>query len=155
MMWYFEKWGAPIAVRALANGRPDHQGLYQNLTVWLRFPDDMYVSVTQSLGGFENHLVLEIAGTDGALRSNWSGVMDRTYEPSFELRVKRGLTGTPESIPLEMSGEVFELKEQLRRCVGAFKQRKPLVSGQEARKAVAVCLAAERSLAEGREVALE
>jgi myo-inositol 2-dehydrogenase/D-chiro-inositol 1-dehydrogenase len=154
MIWYFEKWGDPVSVRAFANGRPEHKGLHQNLTVLLRFPDDLYACVTQSLGGFENHFVLEIVGSDGSVRSFWSGVMDRTYEPSFELKVKRGAENGPEAVPIEKSGEVFELEEQLRLAVGAFKTRRPLVSGKEARKAVAVCLAAERSLDETREIEL-
>jgi hypothetical protein len=47
------------------------------------------------------------------------------------------------------------LEEQLRLTVDAFKNRKPIVSGEEGRRAVAICLAAERSLAEDREVPLE
>ncbi|MDP6707099.1 MAG: Gfo/Idh/MocA family oxidoreductase, partial [Alphaproteobacteria bacterium] len=125
MTWYFEAWGEPEAVRAIANARPEHQGLYQNLSVWLRFPDDLYATVTQSLGGFENHFVLEIAGSGGSLRTWWSGVMDRTYEPSFELKVKRKGAEAPETVALGQSGEVFELEEQLRLTVDAFKNRKP------------------------------
>jgi hypothetical protein len=37
---------------------------------------------------------------------------------------------------------------------GAFTRRRPLLSGKEARKRILVCLAAEQSLLEGREVAL-
>jgi myo-inositol 2-dehydrogenase/D-chiro-inositol 1-dehydrogenase len=58
-------------------------------------------------------------------------------------------------MPLAPSGELFELEEQLRRVVVAFRERRPLVAAEDARKAVAVCLAAERSLREGREVRLE
>jgi predicted dehydrogenase len=47
-----------------------------------------------------------------------------------------------------------ELEEQARQVVRAFARREALVSGEEARKRIAVCLAAERSLREGREVAL-
>ena len=142
-------------MRAFANGRPEHNELHQNLTIVLRFPDDLYACVTQSLAGFENHFVLEIAGTEGAIRTYWSGVMDRTYEPSFGLKVKRHGATSPEDVSIEKSGEVFELEEQLRLIVDAFRTRKPIVSGAEARKAVAVCLAAERALAEAREVSLE
>jgi len=66
---------------------------------------------------------------------------------------RRGATA-PEAISLAASGELFELEEQLRRIVPAFRERRPLVSGEDARRAVAVCLAVEQSLREGREVAL-
>ena len=38
--------------------------------------------------------------------------------------------------------------------VAAFDERKPLVSGEEARKRIIVCLEAERSLTEGKELPL-
>jgi myo-inositol 2-dehydrogenase/D-chiro-inositol 1-dehydrogenase len=38
--------------------------------------------------------------------------------------------------------------------VEAFRARRPLVSGEEARKRVIVCIEAERSLREGREIPL-
>ena len=52
------------------------------------------------------------------------------------------------------SGELFELEEELRQTVTAFARRRPLVAAEEARTAVAVCLAVEQSLREGREVTL-
>ncbi|MFL5221549.1 MAG: hypothetical protein ACJ8DO_23110, partial [Microvirga sp.] len=59
-----------------------------------------------------------------------------------------------EIVELGPSGEVFELEEQLARVVEAFRQRRPLVSAEEARKTVMVCLEAERAVAEGTEIAL-
>jgi myo-inositol 2-dehydrogenase/D-chiro-inositol 1-dehydrogenase len=47
-----------------------------------------------------------------------------------------------------------ELTEQARQIVPAFAERRPLLSGEEARKRIVVCLAAEASLREGREIAL-
>ena len=52
------------------------------------------------------------------------------------------------------SGELFELEEEIAQTAAAFRARRPLVSGEEARKRIAVCLEAERSLREGREIAL-
>ena len=46
------------------------------------------------------------------------------------------------------------MHEQLARTVTAFEARRPLVTGVEARKRVIVCVEAERSLREGREIAL-
>jgi hypothetical protein len=47
-----------------------------------------------------------------------------------------------------------ELGEQGRQVVAAFAERRPLLGGEEARKRIVVCLAAEESLRDGREVAL-
>jgi myo-inositol 2-dehydrogenase/D-chiro-inositol 1-dehydrogenase len=80
--------------------------------------------------------------------------MDRTREANFGLAVRRRGTSAPVAVPLEASGELFELEEQLRLVVGAFSERRALVSADEARKAVAVCLAVEEALRNGREVAI-
>ena len=71
--------------------------------------------------------------------------MDRTREANFGLTVRRRGTA---------AGELFELEEQLRLIVGAFRERRALVSAEAARKAVAVCLAVEEALRNGREVAI-
>lgn len=62
--------------------------------------------------------------------------------------------GEPETVALAPSGELFELEAQLAQSVVAFGERRPLVSGEEARKRVIVCVEAERSLREGREIPL-
>jgi myo-inositol 2-dehydrogenase/D-chiro-inositol 1-dehydrogenase len=156
--WYFERWAEPVAVRAISSGQEmasgEGQGLVKNLSVWVRFSNGGYATITLSLSGFENHLSFEMAGDSGSLRTWWSGVMDRTYEPKFELKVQRSNETTVEQVPLAASGEVFELDEQLRHVVVALRERRALVSGQTARKAVALCVAAQRSVLEGREIAL-
>ena len=58
------------------------------------------------------------------------------------------------TVPVEQSGELVELGLQAREVVGAFARRRPLVSGEEVRKRVVVCLAAEESLRQRQEVAL-
>jgi myo-inositol 2-dehydrogenase / D-chiro-inositol 1-dehydrogenase len=68
--------------------------------------------------------------------------------------VKRRGAGLAETITLAASGELFELETQLAQAVVAFRERRPLVSGKEARKRVIVCVEAERSLREGREIPL-
>ena len=62
--------------------------------------------------------------------------------------------GEAETITLGASGELFELETQLAQAVVAFRERRPLVSGEEARRRVIVCVEAERSLREGREIPL-
>lgn len=52
------------------------------------------------------------------------------------------------------SGEIFELEEELAAAVRHFEKGKALVSAEEARKRIIVCLEAERAVAEGKEIAL-
>jgi myo-inositol 2-dehydrogenase/D-chiro-inositol 1-dehydrogenase len=92
-------------------------------------------------------------GSEGAIRGWWSGALDRTLAPAFGLTVRRR-NAEPEVIPIDRSGEVFELREELAATVAAFDARRPLVTGEEARKRVVVCVEAERSLRERREVPL-
>jgi myo-inositol 2-dehydrogenase/D-chiro-inositol 1-dehydrogenase len=142
----------PVAVSTVGHGR--EPALADGVACTLRFPGDRWAVVTLSLTGFEYHLAAEVVGTEGAVRGWWSGGQDRTREARFELRARRRGAAAPETIPLATSGELFELEEQLRQAVPAFRERRALVTAVEARRAVAVCLAAEESLRVGREVAL-
>jgi len=81
--------------------------------------------------------------------------MDRTLHPTFELKVQKKGQAECEIIESPPSGELFELEEELKRVVIAFKERRPIVSGEEARKRIVLCLEAERSVEEGREIALQ
>ena len=73
--------------RDAVSGRP---GMYDNFSSVLTFPGGRYATITQSLAGFEHHMVLEITGDDGALRSWWSGGDARSLAPSFALSLMRG-----------------------------------------------------------------
>lgn len=154
VMWYFEPWGDPVAVSAYGNSNDRESGLYDNFTSIVRFPKGIYAVITQCIAGFEHHQVMEVVGREGAVRAWWSGAMDRTLEPTYELKVQRKGASEPETLSLEYSGEVFELEEEMRRAVTAFSERKPLVSGEEAKKRIVICLEAERALREGRELPL-
>ncbi len=155
LMWYFEPYGEPVSVLSLGNARDGSDPrMSESFSTVLRFREPLYAVVTKTVAGFEYHLALEMAGTDGAIRAWWSGSMDRTRHPTFDLKVKRRGQQEPETVAIESSGELFELEEELRQTVIAFTERRPLVSGEEARKRVLVCLEAERSLREGREIAL-
>jgi myo-inositol 2-dehydrogenase/D-chiro-inositol 1-dehydrogenase len=154
-LWYFERWGDPVSVLALGNSKGRSEGMSDNFTALVRFPAGRYAVITQTLAGFQYHQVVEVAGAKGAIRGWWSGALDRTLEPTFELKAHRRGRPEPETIPIERSGEVFELREQIARTVTAFEERRPLVTGEEARKRVVMCVESERSLREGREIALE
>jgi len=154
LMWYFEGWGDPTSVLAVGSSKGCGHGMQDNFSAVIRWPGGLYSLVTHSLGGFEHHQVLEVVGREGSLRSWWSGTMDRTLHPTFELKVKRRGHEACETLAIPASGELFELDEELRQAVQGFRDRRPIVAGAEARKRVILCVEAERSLAEGREMAL-
>lgn len=161
-MWYMERYGDPLSIRTHGQRRPGHDEVMVDVcSSVLSFAGGPYATITQCVAGFEHHLVLEIAGTEGAIRTTWSGAMDRDHHPSFDFRVQpRGFAfdrGVRESehLTLAASGEVFELTELIRLTAQAMRERRPLVSAEESRKRVLCCLAAERSLAEGRDIALD
>lgn len=154
IMWYFDRAGDPLAIQVLGSTAAHGAAMADNFTAVLRFPGGAHAVVTQTLSGFEYHQLLHVVGSAGAIRSWWSGAMDRTTHPAYELRIDRRDNGGVETVPIGPSGELAELSEQARQIVPAFAQRRPLLSGEEARKRIVVCLAAEQSLREGREIAL-
>ena len=99
----------------------------------------------------------------GAVRGEWSAAMDRSDTPTASLRLLDGLTGEERfdigpvtDVALEHpSGEVFELELMIRRFVAGLASGTPVVSGEEGRRAVALCLAAEEAMRVGREVAIK
>jgi len=164
LMWWFEDLGDPHIVHGFGNaksGPKDQrgQGMYDNFSAVMRWPPSStgtgaYAVVTQTLAGFEHHHVVEVTGSEGSIRAWWSGVMDRTADPRHELKVQRRGRSQSEIVELGPSGEVFELEEELAATVRAFETGRPLVSAEEARKRIIVCLEAERAVAQGREIAL-
>lgn len=161
VMWYFAELGDPESLVAFGNARPSQDAartrpaMADNFSTVMRWPGGEYAIITQTLAGFEHHHVMEIVGTEGSIRTWWSGAEDRTREPSFELKLQRAGAERAETMQLGASGELFELDEELRLVVDAFRNGKPIVSGEEARKRILCCLAAERALAEDRAIALD
>lgn len=153
-LWYLERAGDPASILAVGNSKGRDPGLYDNFSAVLRFPGGRYALITQTLAGFEYHSTTEVVGTAGALRAWWSGALDRTLHPTFDLTVQRAGAAAPERVPVTRSGELFELKDELAQVVTAFRERRPLVSAEEARKRVILCCEAERSIREGRELPL-
>ena len=155
-VWYMEKWGKPESVVAFGNSKERDGGMYDNFTAVVKFSHDAYAIISQTLGGFEHHFVTEVVGTEGAMRGLWSGDMDRTRRPSFELKAQHKNDNVAQTLELDAaSGEAFELEEQMRLVVDAFRRREPIVTPEEGRVAVLLCNEAERSILEGQEIFLE
>jgi myo-inositol 2-dehydrogenase/D-chiro-inositol 1-dehydrogenase len=154
ILWFFEELGDPLSIQAWGNSKDRSEGLYDNFSSVLRFPGGSYAVITQTLCGFEHHLFVEIVGSEGAIRSVWSGAMDRTTNPQFNLKLQRKGVETAEEVPIEISGELFELQEEIKAAAELFASGKAFYPPEEGRKVVIICLEAERSLRGSREISL-
>jgi myo-inositol 2-dehydrogenase/D-chiro-inositol 1-dehydrogenase len=152
--WYFQSAGDPVSVFAQASARrKDHPELQDNFSAMLRFPGGAYAVIAQTLAAWEHHQVVKVTGREGALWASWSGALDRTFSPTFSLRHQRGESG-PVEVPItKVTGEVYELRDQVDLMVRAVSGRGQLsASGVDGRWSVAMCLAAQRSVDTGAEV---
>ncbi|MEO7854418.1 MAG: Gfo/Idh/MocA family oxidoreductase [Rubrivivax sp.] len=154
LLWYFASLGPPTSVSAAAGGVAERPGLHEHSSAVLRWRDGALATVTQTLGGFQNHHVIEVVGSDGSLRGWWSGASDRTPHPRFELWRQRAGASTAEQVAIGPCGEVVELAATYAAIDAAFAARKPLVGTAEAAQATRLCLAAQRAADSGETVAL-
>jgi myo-inositol 2-dehydrogenase / D-chiro-inositol 1-dehydrogenase len=148
--WYFGKWGEPVSVFARANARnPERPELQDNFSALVEFPEGRYAVISQTLSAFEHHQVAKLTGTHGALWANWSGAMDRTFQPSFSLKHFDGQQVTEVSIP-QASGEVYELASEIAGLAIAIRGGPPpRASGVDGQWSVAMCLKAQESVDTG------
>jgi myo-inositol 2-dehydrogenase/D-chiro-inositol 1-dehydrogenase len=145
LAWYGQESGEPRVAAATAQGRGATADV---VTAWLEWPDGATAVVTQCLAGFEHHTLLEVACTDGAVRTWWTGREDRATQAQYELAVRRG-ADPPERIAIPLSGEVYELQEHLGRAFAAFRGAPATITLAEARRAVALCLEVDRMATRG------
>lgn len=153
--WYFESAGPPVSVFAKGSPRRmDHPELLDNFSAMVTFADGTYAVISQTLAGWEHHQTVKITGTEGAIWASWSGAMDRTFEPTYSLKIQRG--EAVETVAIEKpSGEVYELVDQVGRFVEAVSGGTRVgCSGEEGRWSMALCLKAEESLRAGRPIDL-
>jgi len=154
--WYLSAAGDPQSVFATANSRqPDHPELQDNFSAVVNFAGGAYAVISQSLSMFEHHQTVKIAGTSGSLWASWNGAMDRTLHPTFFLKGCRN--GEVVDIPIEkITGEVYELEDQMAMMVRAVRDNVPLTtSGEDGKWSVAMCVAAERSVETGQPVLMK
>lgn len=152
-LWWLRGSGEPVAVRADAVGDP---GMPRALSATLRFADGAAATFVNSVAGFEHHLAVSVIGAEGAIRGVWSAPMDRAETASASLHLFRGRAAPgerAEALAFALSGEVHELATQAEQAIQGFRTGRAIVTPEEGRAAVAVCLLAERSAREGREIA--
>lgn len=161
-LWYLESLGPPVAVVAAGNSKGREPGLYDNFSTLIRWPDGAHATINQTLAGFGHHQAVHVVGTAGSVRATWSASMDRTRQATALVEVLEGLTGherfdigEPAVLPLGApSGELYELEAEIAAMVDAVRTGRPFMPPEAARRAVAVCLAAEESARTGREIVL-
>ncbi len=141
-LWYLRDAGRPVTVHAVGAG---DTGMEPVISVLMRFPNGSTAAVNQVLSGFGHLQTVEVSGTAGAIRATWSADTARSTSPSVDLKLKRTSSDDVENIPVDRSGEVFELEAQAAAAVKGFRSGRPLVSAEDGRAAVLVCLAAEES----------
>ncbi|MBI5767451.1 MAG: Gfo/Idh/MocA family oxidoreductase [Verrucomicrobia bacterium] len=152
--WYLADAGEPVELYARGKAREaSRPGLFDNFSAMFSYANGAYAVVSQTLAAFEHHQTVKVAGSRGALWAGWSGAMDRTLEPTCFLRVFDG--ERIEEVPLanHSSGEVFELREEIARCVQMVRgEAAPVASGRDGLWSAGLCLLAEQSIREGRPV---
>lgn len=153
--WYLSGAGDPVSVYARANGRRmDQPQLHENFSAIVNFPGGRYALISQTLAGWEHHQTAKLTGTKGAMWASWSGAMDRTFEPTFSLKLQTGATVA--DVPIEKpSGEVYELVDQIAAVARAVRDGTPVpCTGDDGLWSVAMCLKASESLETGQPVPL-
>ena len=153
--WYLSSAGDPVSIYARANGkRTDHPELHDNFSAIVTFQGRQYAVISQTLAAWEHHQTAKLTGTEGALWASWSGAMDRTFDPTFSLRLQAGdrLSDVPIDKP---SGEVYELVDEVAAVVRAVRDGTPVpCTGEDGLWSVAMCLQAAASLESGQSVRL-
>jgi myo-inositol 2-dehydrogenase/D-chiro-inositol 1-dehydrogenase len=149
--WYLESAGDPVELYARGNSRdPQRPDLYDNFSAMFSYANGAYAVVSQTLAAFEHHQTVKVTGTKGAIWAGWSGVMDRTLEPTSFLKV---FDGTKlEDVTLQRhAGEVYELRTQIDRCIQMVRgEGEPPSSGRDGLWSTALCLIAEDSIRQQR-----
>ncbi len=151
--WYLEDAGDPIELVAYANSKDAvRPNLYDNFSAMFRYANGAYGVVSQTLAAFEHHQTVKISGSRGALWAGWSGSMDRTLEPMSFLKVFDG--HELKNIELKKrSGEVFELQEEIARCVRMVRfGEPPAATGLDGLWSTGLCLLAEESIQHQRPI---
>ncbi|MEC7564964.1 MAG: Gfo/Idh/MocA family oxidoreductase [Planctomycetota bacterium] len=155
--WYLEKAGIPQTIYAKANSRQQgHPELHDNFSGLMTLDSGAYAVITQTLSAFEHHQTAKVTGTRGALWASWSGAKDRTLHPEFRLRAfNQEQDEVLDLTPDRITGEVFELQDQIATMVAAVQHGNPLhATGDDGRWSVAMCIAAQQSVDSGQTVTI-
>lgn len=154
--WYLEDVGPPETIYATASTRDRApSNLHDNFSAIVNFAGGAYAVVSQTLAAFEHHQTVKVTGSKGAIWASWSGAMDRTWHPTYSLRVFDGTAVA--SFPIEVpAGELYELEAEIAMMVaGVQTGSAPVADGVAGLWSVGLCLAAEESVTRGAPVSVD
>jgi myo-inositol 2-dehydrogenase/D-chiro-inositol 1-dehydrogenase len=151
--WFLEGAGEPETVFARGNRSEAGEappGVNDNFTSLIGYRGGEYALISQSLAAVEHHLSIKVFGSRAMLRAEWHAELDRSERPAYSLEISEEGHLTPVAVATT-PGEFFELREELAAFAAAIRGEAELpVTGREARRAVALCLEAQRSLETGQ-----
>ncbi|MGH9378633.1 MAG: Gfo/Idh/MocA family protein [Terriglobia bacterium] len=156
--WFLAQAGAPVTVYAHGASRAASEalrtGMADHFTATVGYASGAYAVISQTLAAVEHHFSIKIFGSKAFLRAEWHAELDRSEHPAYSLEISRN--GHMESLNVPGTpGEFYELKVEIAALASAIRQSAPLpISPEEARRAVELCLQAQRSLETGEVVRL-
>lgn len=151
--WLLESAGEPQTIFARGNRsdptaepRPD---VCDNFSAVIGYANGAFAVLSQSLAAVQHHLSIKVFGSRAALRAEWHAELDRSETPSYSLEISDGAGLRPVEVP-STPGEFFELRQEIAAIAHAVRDGSPLpITPQDARRAVMLCLQAQRSLETG------
>lgn len=148
--WFLASAGEPQTIYAHGNrtdpSAPRRPDMNDNFTATVGYADGAYAVISQTLAAVQHHLTIKVMGSRAMLRAEWHAEMDRSERPQYSLEISDGAGLKPVDVD-STPGELFELREEIAALAGAVRDNVPLpITPQEARRAVMLCLQAQRSL---------
>jgi myo-inositol 2-dehydrogenase/D-chiro-inositol 1-dehydrogenase len=153
--WYLAASGDPVTIYARANARlPERPELHDNFTATIGFADGAYAVIVQTLSAFGHHQTVKASGSGGTIWAQWSAADARAPRPVFSLRY--GLAEPVHEVTFDKpTGELLELADEIAAFVRSIQTgQPPPCTGADGRWSTLLCLAAEESVRQGREVSL-
>ncbi len=157
--WFLAAAGEPEAIYACGNrsdpAAPRRPDVNDNFTATVSYPGGAYAVISQTLAAVEHHLSIKVLGSRAMLRAEWHAEIDRSERPQYALELSDE-TGLKPIDLLSTPGEFYELREEIAALSRAVRDGMPLpITPEEARRAVLLCLQAQRSLETGGVVRLD
>lgn len=153
--WYLSGSGEPAAIVARANSRDlSRPDLHDHFTATIGFADGAYAVIVQSLSAFGHHQTVKVSGTKGTICAQWSAADARAPRPVFSLRY--GLADAVEEMAFEKAtGELLELADEIVAFIQAIREgQSPPCTATDGRWSALLCLAAEESIRQSKEILL-
>ena len=151
--WYLSGSGEPVSIYAKSNTRdPQRAELHDHFTATIGFAGGAYAVIVQSLSAFGHHQTVKVSGTLGTIWAQWSAPDARAPKPVFSLRYGLG-ESTQEMTFEKPTGELLELADEIAALVRSIQTgQPPPCTGNDGRWSTLLCLAAEESVRQGREL---